>query len=481
MTTGWEIVGSNQWTGTTVGLVAMGDYSNSEQGGIIRFYDGTLWHIQSETGGVGIYTEGLSFFEKVPGSPVWEQLTADAWTDGYDGGTPPSSGRMVDTQFGASQKWFHIHSGLEGDNKVYSIDIDTLDWGVVVFDKSDRTFVRYDFSSSYYPYHYPSLQGDHIYWVSSTGGWPPTYILVRSHIDSPGTLETIQTFETYSSYEAYEIDPSTGEPYGLGVNSVYPGYIAMVAHDDGWIYWVEATSTTAPVGDPPKESYAAVRRIRAGGGDIENLMVNIASAGKTTMSYNYPDRTRDKEDGPWPIGLGFYPLRGTQARIKDDWLYWIDFGTAWDSEGYTWNRVYLPDLIKDAPVQFKPLDPQMEIIGGGSSASEGTSRWGTYYNVQDWFIRWREGERPIYGTLDVAWCFDVDGSILFTEEGWIGFQQLGTPLSLGENGMRIIHRLSPPSSLTANVTIKFEGNALKGYSNARQIPSLFAQDEVVLT
>jgi len=474
MTTGWEMVGSNQWTGTTIGLGPMGDYNNSEQGGIIKFFDGTLWHIQTETSGAGTYTEGLSFFERTPGSPVWEQLTADWWTNAMQwDSVPPSSGRMVDWQFGESQAWMHLHSGLEGDDKVYSFDVTGGVWGIVVFDKSDRTFVQHDIDGDAYPYCFPSRHGEHIYWMSSNGSQAG---LCRSHIDSLGTLEWIQLFQSYSSYGSYEIDPSTGLPYGLGVDSSYSGYMGMAVHDDGWIYWTENSSTEAPAGN--NQSYAAIRRMRTGGGDIENLMVNLANPGQTSRSFNYPDGSKDKSNGPWPIGLGWYGLRGTQARIKDDWLYWIDYGTAWESEGYTFNRVYLPTLIKNAPVTFDPFNPQMELIGGGSSGSESTARWGPYYGVQEWMIRWREGERPIYGTLDVAWCFDTDGSILFTEEGWIGFQKLG--YGLGELGMRIIHRLSPPKALTANVTLKFEGNALKGYSNARQIPVFSAQDEVVL-
>lgn len=470
MTTRWEAPGSKQWMGTLYGLGPDTDYENYLNGGIVRFDDGTVWLCFTEArSGTGVFTYGVSIFERTPSSKAWELLTADGWTSPLNeaNNNTPSSGKMNEWQFGYHSDYFFVS---DGDDSVYMLSPGDTDeaWQVVVFHRSARTFnhyAPYTDTPDNRPQSFPQIYEDYIWWLNVD------HDLYRMRLDNMA-IELHRSFTKPASLG--QIDPATSLPYGLGNDTIGA---AAICFYDGWMYALSSHGSNCAYSDD-EYCYAAIRRTRPGGGDIETLYQYVSPI--TTRGFRYPDLDdRERYEGPaFLLGTGLQPLDWIRSEVRDDWLYWVDFANGYASDGMTFSRIYIPALIENMPIIHDPYNPTFEILNNGSAVSEhGGCRAGPWTGGL-WHIWWREGDRPLSGTTDAAWFFDDDGSIVFTHENFLYIQRRS--LSLGGIVTRIISRLSPPSASKANVVLKFTGNELKGYSNVREVKSISNPEKVEL-
>jgi hypothetical protein len=174
-------------------------------------------------------------------------------------------------------------------------------------------------------------------------------------------------------------------------------------------------------------------------------------------------------------GTGFYPQYQANIRVRDGWLYWLDQASSRGSQGHTFARINLAELIANyetnGPTQHNPTEPLFEILNNASAPWEGNGKWQPMWNT-GYNILHREGSSPIHNTIENNWFFDDSGAIVFMHEEFPNWRVNS------ERTCWMMSRLVPDNLL--NVSIVFEGQALKGYSNVRQQQTAWAPEEVVL-
>ena len=502
--TGWKLPGANEWNSEYISCTNLGDYNNN-QPGVVKFYDGTIWRMETEaaTPATAFPLTGLQVFEFVPESKGWEQLTGDQADTMVEDAAPPAqtSGDMNNFIGGWSDYWTCAQSGEYGDDLVYCISTDDPNYGykMIVFNKADRTWQHYaneiDASNTAVGFPWPAtliadpsapvFDDTYIYWMSWQSANYPYRAgtvnkgrnLCRARRESPGTVEVIASFvkggldgtgpdEAYPQEWLSYINPVTGLPNCFNSNIIWGGQNVVAAIDEGYIYLVENAQISTESGT---FRWHSIRRIRIGSDIAELLYYWYGTFGYVTYSFD--------EDFEWnsnklPVGVGVAPLYNSTARVRDGWLYWLDVASQLNSQGITFNRIYLPPLVKDGPKLHDPYSPTFEILNNASAPAEGDGKW---VQPSPWGILWRGGSSPIHNTTDSNWFFDDDGGINFIHEefpAWRGYSNYFTTW--------VLSRLVPPAAGTINVNLIFEGNALKGYGRVRELDRPWAPEEVHL-
>jgi hypothetical protein len=177
-----------------------------------------------------------------------------------------------------------------------------------------------------------------------------------------------------------------------------------------------------------------------------------------------------------PLKMGFIPNGEKELHIVDGWLYW------WDYSGHYHGvygtalmicRMKVGALTPGTPIQHNGADPIFEVITNGNAPWIGNAGHLVRYGPWIW---WRGGSEPLMPHGDNSLTFDSDGNI------WYKCMTF-PPYTSDEYGYgtRTILKLSEPIASTANVTLNFDGDELKGYSAVRQIPKRSVSLEVELS
>jgi len=466
--------GTSHWHGSMISMLQHADWEDWAGAGVIEFDDGTIWTWTTEAIHRVIYGVGwgLRIMEMSPGQG-WEVLTADNWEDWEEYTGWPSSGKMINDSFVYSQNWYLVPVG----DKVFAFPqtgFHGQDY-LVVFDKTDRTYVTYDNTTEQIFAQdplasVPMLANKHIWWIQQKSGQLPE--IRRLATDNP--TSSTQMYEFTQSGTPVVTDPSTGVPYGLGETVLQNNAVTMTIDGD-YVYILEGFQGiwSGAAGNV----FSAIRRMRLGdrNGKMELLYYHLNPV--HCSFYNYSDTTVDHFNGPFPKWVGMVPMDGTMTSIRDDWLYWWDQASyahyqrnIW-SGGYTMNRIYLPDLLDNAPVKHNPASPSFEIILGGTGPYDSWGKWQESYPYK---VLYREGSNPLVSYPEASsWVMDSSGSVLYVHKERLPYFY---PDSLPTF---VLSRLS--KGIETKVTLSFEGNQLKGYGSARDIPMMEHEDIVELT
>lgn len=294
--------------------------------------------------------------------------------------------------------------------------------------------------------------------------------------------------------------------YGYGSDSY------VIAYDDGWIYifqqtllWDSRTTFGNFNGGPSEKNYnvwtSHLRRFKIGEYKMELLLWHASPKGyvgiggkeygthrnATIGVTNQPDGTASYRNDYPAIGMGLMPSAEHTMTIRDGWLYWIDESanntfSRQESQGFRGGmemicRLDLAKVSGSEPIQHDVMNPIFEIISNGANPDEGN--WGHWGNggTRIWL---RGGFTPIMPVIDHgALAFDEDGNILYKGlafPNWYTNEEGQEPF-----GIKGIWKLKASINEITNVTVKFSGNELKGYSPVREIPVTRGLTEVELS
>jgi hypothetical protein len=515
--------GANEWTMTTWAMGPAGWWEGGFDGGVFQWDDGTIWITRSECATyMNEYwvDEGTAIFELAPGAIGWERLCADYGDQmRYD---YSEAGNLADG-------WNddrNIYAIIDGDDTMYMIGYETM-WGAIYeITKSTRTWKRVagerrdppvgnltfidgwtdsgdGLTASIAPSWYddPWLDDEFVWWWQyGPDGTPPTYpgtmILRRMSRQSPYGVETVKTFrEPSSTTEPFLINPSTGLPYGLDndvrVNGMSWGMSASIVVD-GYLYLLHSNGVDTTLVTSDTWAYAGIRRIKldSTGTTFENIVTyaaqnTISTEGggtpQTTMSYNYPDGTRNVTGGPFPKYLGFAVAHTIKPEYRDGWIYWAGLESSANNWAYdwfsgrTWQRINLDMLLErqaEWPITWDPAAPLSEVLSNATSPERSHSRFTYTVDRISW---WHDGDHPVHSIMSAGWSQTNKGSIMFSHT------ERGELIHSWDNAaMQVLSTLQSPIDATYDVTLVFDGSSLMGYSAISDIGSQTRDIEVAL-
>ena len=500
---GKKLPGAAEWYGEYLGVSNCGDYDNNN-GGILRFPDGTIWRWETEMGTWitdSLTIDALQFIEYRPGSKYWEHLSADWRIDHwYDYNTPetlPLGGDMRVSSFGYtySSVWVVGHAGDDDLVYVFNYWGDEDDYRLLMFDKSTYQWKQYREAHNaaeaaagkpLIPFSVPTFDQDYGYYITSYNYFNLGQVgVVRFRRGDPSDLAPVHFFPANSGEWERTMNPATGrinalnEDY-LGTTSAASllGSVHIVYHDSTFFLMHYASHPDPVSSENPTTSWFSIREWDGTSDQTKLLYYGFdPDAYGWGLSYGANgDRSTwiDEE-----AGLGSVPLKpvtSSEMRVRDGWLYWLDEAGYRSSQSIYFARINLDELraqyaLTGEPIQHEPLNPRFEILCNASASWESDAAW--VENV-GWQVLWREGDSPIYNTIDKNWFFDDDGAIVFAHEEFPAWA------TTYEATHWVISRLVPPEANNAKLSLVFEGQALKGYSGVRDAGSAWAPEEIVL-
>ena len=504
----WRWPGSKPWVQTTVAMMQTADWDEGGGNGILKFDDGTLWYWSGEM--VHTAYQYFSWWavinEHKPGAKAWEQIMPDYWSDviypsyGDEWLQTGATGELIDGVL-LSDHWLVAHDG--GDKSYwFSIWGDYLtnaDLACYIVSKDTRTWELkiLDWDNDFNLHGQPVIWGGYVWYLTrqSTvvdGSYVGNARLNRMMTDAPYTVNVVREFPwaspplggfTYDDY--WSISPSTGLPYFFDNPFVPSTDPAVGVDDDGYLYVMNYMSSyqrndlDVPI---PASGGAGLWRLKLPYGEWELVYYHFVEPNwdyRYIGSYNLPGGAiNDRWHGPLPIGIGFIQnWWHSKIGIQDGWLYWVNntgqftmLSSGWTG-GHTFCRMRISDL-KDGPVKHRPENPTFEVISMTTGGEESfynwddTEYWGGQYGSWGGY-GWRDGINSIHAFVENMWFFDDDGSIVFVHHEYPDFYM---PPG-GYYPSYILSRLSPPENLPITLNLVFEGEEMKGYGHARQVPT----------
>ncbi len=360
--------------------------------------------------------------------------------------------------------------------------------------------------------------GGFIYWMekAAINTWQSSlYVMRRMSTVPPYGIETLPglsanpagfTGSTSSELSAWseEVNPATGlrNYYNSDVAIPFEGYPWKLIHYDGYIYFGHVCE---------------VRRVPVTGGSAETLLWgyttpydrNAAPTGtlyrdhesdyaETPEGAPNPNNPTSFPNDPHHLGTKVPELEGLNFShygwvvLDDDLLFVNASGASMEqfAAGNRWARLHLPTLIdsfdSDGPQRVNRESPQWVTISGGTAMWEQRSSWTAKVNALD--LRWRDGGRPLMNAPMKAACVPtagpLAGKLVFGFQVWSGDL---TPIDFvyelaSEWPVAVVSVLEPGFDLfEIDVTLLFEGRALKGYANTHTLNPADAPEEVQLS
>jgi len=534
-----SVPGTRPWQADLVGFTLPSDWEN-DNGGVILFDDGTIWSYEAESPAAGDQSFyypwfGFNIMERKPGSVAWERLTPDSWGLPYYGQpfgytTWPAysnrltswtnlfTGPLADARIGwTATGYMHVQEG----NRVWLYNrFGEEPYGPILIDRDKRTWERFlvdqdatllyeDISSNIV------IDGQYMWFLAyprftCTGYNGQGMRLIRVDKDNPGDMGAPHTIvhqwlddKTYTNLNTSNlsmpdfIDEAQQMRRAQYCIAIKDGYLYVTGDKSNGVgFPVTDSRTVSPdsFGNGVNHDmlYTGLWRTRIGEPyDLELLYwhSNQGWVGRDVVGggngswYDGTIGITNMEDGGFdsdrltePLRMGFIPNGQKELHIVDDWLYW------WDYSGHFYGvygtqqmicRMKLGDLTPGTPIQHNGADPIFEVITNGNVPWYGNAGHLVRYGPWIW---WRAGSEPLMPHGDNTLTFDDEGNI------WYKCMTFPPYMSPEDGyGTRTIIKLSEPVASTANVTLKFDGDELKGYTAVRQIPKRSVSLEVELS
>jgi hypothetical protein len=490
--------GSKPWIQHTVGLTQCADWNEANEGataGVMKYDDGTLWvwnTMMANYSSENPYDEYFAIInEWAPGSKAWEQLMPDVWTDN-DFSTVESSGRFVQDLMG-SERFYTAHDG--GDS-AYWIPEElwnretTNDRGIFITHKESRTwdYKVLAVEGQWSMYTGLAIYDGYVWYIihQAPSADDRVSTLYRMDMEAPYFVTEVRRWDWTWPVPADErfywqdlIDPDTGLPNLYGIPIVPREVNALFdIDDDGFMYVIQHTQRGVQTdGVWHYWGNSWILRTHVYGDGVWELLYYHTAPNYWPRTYNLPDGSVNNlydNDGPLPIGLGLTLdwWAGTMY-VRDGWLYYVDMGAAKSARdtlsGAMFCRIQISDIDMGEPVEHDPENPIVEVLSMTTGPYDSYVNWDKAAWGQEWLDgwEWRNGLNAIHSYPEPGWCLDDDGSILFIHHefpNWL--------LEAGGNYVPyVLSRLSPPDNYPIAFTLVFEGNEMKGYGHARDVPS----------
>lgn len=393
------------------------------------------------------------------------------------------------------------------NNRWFIFDPDTLDWTWVAGSTARTTGqnpvdAQIGKNATTSPIQsYAVYDGGYIYWLE---GWESnTYarnlmVVRRMSTTYPYGVETYTsgpsgtpsgfTGSTDSELKAWveSFNPSTGMWNMYNQDVAYPtaGYPAKLAVRNGYLYFGFMFD---------------IRRMPLAGGPVETLFFGYHSP-----ESQFRDHLMDYEDTPFG-GYNNIPdhrrngvpeLEGVNFEEFDWVLFGNDLmfingsGVEAYEMGKRWAKIDLVELERrydeQGPVRVDRASPQWVTVSGASSIWEQISAWADQVNALD--LYWKDGGRPLaYAPMKratVPTSGPLAGRLVFAQVPYSADLTI-TDVNYGlppDRQCSVVSVLEPGELMfEADVTVLFEGKALKGYSNVRALNAAEAPEEVRLS
>lgn len=506
-----ELPGAKQWYASTVGVIPSANWSDFE-GGMVRFADGTVWAFMTKLDDYAAADQNgkqgtifhMMIFEMLPDQSGWEQVTPDNWSlddNFYTPDTVPQAGSIEQYPFEGSQSTVHYPG--------------TGPWVYLAYD--DAFLVRINNATRLYEVmNRPSdnntlwensigwgylftIDDDYLWYLSSYVPVTTASVsrLVRKSLTPPYGEEIVTEWNTVNvigdgNPGFWERD-STGLPYGA-YDDVFrgePNDGTQLANDDNYLYFFWSNEQKPVVSEPSLEgtvinwqekTLTTLKRCsKTVPYTLETLLWGDLQRSSDRYSEDRGAYGFDQDFGAFPIYTGILAGQNARGAVRDGWLYWLDYGSEFNTGASVWRagsqfrRINLDMFENNKPIKLDPENPPFEILSNASANFESHARTNYYANR---VTHWRDGAYPLHSaTGGGSWYFEDDGSIVFMHRE---FDEI-----LYYDNTRTwwpIMRLTPPDSAnnTFQVSLIFEGNALKGYGPVHQHPASYVPEEVFL-